>query len=267
MNRARFFLPILIAAAILLAGGLIQPSARQARAQSFGPDVTTTGTAYSCGDFSGKPATNAFDDSGATLWAASQTGTAVNGAGCIGQHFAGTYDIRQITITQSGTHNERLSSVYWQYSDDGSTWHTITALALSDDGGTHTYTDLPVMGLHLYWRILAASNPYGGVGYVWGIAEIQMMEAIGNPTVTPVYTATAPSATPTYTLTPSITPTPTSTPTPDYFIVATIATIDYPVTIYPHADFGEIAIATLLAALLFLSLVAYLIWLRWGQHS
>lgn len=245
-------------ALVALGLALSVPHSQRAEAQNYGPDVTLTGAAYSCGDYSGHPDTYAFDDSTSTAWFSSQAGSAIAGHACIGQEFSAAYDIRQISIRQGSNAQERVLSVYWQYSDDCVNWHTITVITLPDDGNKYTYSDLPVANLHLCWRILAAVNPTTGSD-VWANIEIEMMEAIGNPSATPVYTATSPSATPTITLTPSTTP----SPTPNYFVEVT-STQGSPMRLERSATFGDIgdgAIGIAQVILLFLVL-AVLVWKR-----
>jgi hypothetical protein len=214
----RFFLLMIVVGMMGLACALgsAARSVDAAPEMSYGPDVSTTGQAYSCGDYAGYPDTYAFDDSLVSgEWRSAQYGTGVMYVSCIGQHFSGPYDVRQISIQQIGAHNNRVSGALWQYSDDGTNWHSVTSLTLPDDTSKHVYSALPVSGLHSWWRLLAGSNTYGSV--TWGMIEIEMMEEVGSPPVTSVPTATAPSSTPTITLTPSTTP----SPTPDIGVIIT----------------------------------------------
>ena len=237
---------------------VLSVAAGLAQAQSYGPDVTSTGQAYSCGDLAGSPASNAFDDNINTFWKSEQIGAAAVNVACLGQQFSGTYDIRQITVRQMADSTLQIGLAYWQYSDDGVIWHTISALTLVKDDSLQTFSSLPASGLHSWWRIVAGDAPVNRLGNV----ELQMMEAIGNPTATPVFTATAPSATPTITLTPSTTP----SPTPQYFIESTLSTLGAPVRIERTANFGQVGIAVFLMFILIVLvlILAVLVFKRGG---
>jgi len=82
-----------------------------------------------------------------------------------------------------------------------------------------------------------------------------MMEVIGNPTATPVSTATPPSATPTITLTPSTTP----SPTPNYYLEVT-STLGPPMRFEHSADMGQLFICGGEMLLGGLGLIAFSIW-------
>jgi len=216
----------------------------------YGPDVTTTGEAYSCGDAATFPASQAFDNT-SSGWRSSQSGEAVSQFACVGQHFSDVYDIRQITIQQSSSSDFQIASVYWQYADDGAIWHTIAILTLAKNSTVQTFSDLPISGSHLWWRVLANDSAV----FNWAGIEMQMMEAIGNPTATPVSTATPPSTTPTITLTPSTTP----SPTPNYFVELT-ATSGAPMRFERSATAGDLVMWV--TQLLFggLAFIAFAIW-------
>lgn len=241
---------------ILLFAPIALVSFSAALAQTYGPDVSTSGTAYSCGDVAGNEATYAFDNAIGAEWVSSQSGTGVTQVSCIGQHFSGSgYDIRKITLHQA-IHDNRLSSAYWQYSDDGTIWHTIATLTFPDNANVNSYEDLPIVGVHIYWRLLANSNTYASGR--WRVQEIQMMEAVGSPTATPATTNT---------LTPTITPTASTTPspTPNYFVEIT-STLGAPMRFERSATIGD-AISfggsLLIAAVLLISAI-FVYWKRPG---
>lgn len=237
MRRLSFFGILALALAGLALG------MSRAQAQSYGPDVTATGTAIDCGNSSSFVDDNAFDNNLSTSWFSSQSTTSVSGAACIGQDFNGTsYHVRRIGLKQQGAANHAIASVIIQNSSDCSSWNTVTTITgITLDDNMYWYP-IPASMAARCWRLLAAGNPTSGS---WGAVEIEMMELISWPTDTP-----GPTLTPTITLTPSVTPTPTATSTPAYLSLGILATVGYPIAIEPQGDFGQIAIAGLLMAIL-----------------
>ena len=94
------------------------------------------GTAISGGDYSGYPASNAFDgtyllNSALLTWASSQVYTAVSGVSYIGKNFGSSRTIRTIKLTQDTDATFNVSSVKIQTSTNGTTWVDAQTFAVS----------------------------------------------------------------------------------------------------------------------------------------
>jgi hypothetical protein len=241
------FLAILIGMTALLSS-----RGRVVQAQSYGPDLSGTGTAYSCGDASGHASSSAFDDNINTYWNSSQSSAAVPGTSCIGQNFGETrYQIRRISLKHAT--NGSVSSVIVQNSSNGSIWNTVDTInSIPADTSIHYY-DIAASAAYPYWRLLANSVPV--VGTTWAVQELEMMETLSWPTDTP-----GPSSTPTITLTPSITP----SPTPNFEEVIT-STSGPAMRIDHSASYGEQNIFGALIAIAFILVIWLALWF-WGGH-
>lgn len=120
-------------------------------------------------------AANAFDNNGSTYWGSADPVSV--GSGHIGYDFGAgvTKHVRRMTLNQvSGNY---ITSVKAEYSDDGSSWTTVSTHTVGSGGNT---IDLAATAAHRYWRLLANGTFNGGGGYGigggWGVYEIEMME-------------------------------------------------------------------------------------------
>lgn len=167
-------------------------------------NLAATATAITSGNFSGYFVASAFDGNATTYWAPSQQGAGTSGVAYFGQAFPGPQPVRRIAITQGAINGHGpLSSVLVQYSDNGSAWTTGMTAALAANTTAQTI-DLPDLGAHTHWRLLANSN-ISDPGYGWLIAEFGMYlaAATGYVLLTPGidYSVTSASTTGTQTLT------------------------------------------------------------------
>lgn len=259
MRRFIFGVFILVGIAAIFASA---PRGEMARAQGYGPDLTTTSAAIDCGHDPVSSAANAFDDNWNTNWISSQTGDGVIGVACIGQDFGeNTYEIRYISIKQNKSAGRDISVTFVQNSTNGTTWNTVQEIdGLPHDDNVHWYPIVASVPMR-YWRLLAGSAPSNPTAN-WGAIEIEMMELIEWPTDTP-----GPSSTPTITLTPSTTPTSTTTNTPEGLSLGTLATVGYPISVKPTGDFGQMSIVVVLLAILGQSFVIIIIAIIAGRRA
>lgn len=134
--------------------------------------VSTQANAISGGDFSGFPASNAFDGNTSTSWQSSQS-TTLSGVGYIGQDFGAgnAKSITQILLTTSGTVTSNINSALVQYSDDLATWTTQQTVALPTTASTLVTITVTVAGAHRAWRLLANQNTAVS-SYRWTIPEL-----------------------------------------------------------------------------------------------
>jgi hypothetical protein len=144
-------------------------------------DLTSSAQAISGGDDpSGGGATfakgKAFDGdvSVGTGWASSQIGTGVALQAYIGQDLGTARAIRRINIVQNLAAANSISSVLVRYSDDNGTYTTAVTLPITFGSAVQSF-DIPDVGAHRYWIIVANANPTVGSA-VWGMTEIEMME-------------------------------------------------------------------------------------------
>jgi hypothetical protein len=237
----------LLVVAIVLFGllGILAGASQHVLAQSYGPDVTASGYATSCGDIGGggAPASNAFDNNLTTLWQSSQSAAGVSGVACIGQDFGAGNDqqIRQVSIKQQGAVTNSITSVTVQNSSNGSSWNSVSTFAPTINSVIQ-YFAVPASGAYRYWRLLAAASPTTSN---WAIYEIEMMPLVSWPTDTP-----GPSQTPTITLTPSTTP----SPTPNYYVEVT-STAGAPMRFEMSATAGDAILFSGLLALFALGFI------------
>lgn len=103
-------------------------------------NVVSSGTTVSSGDYSGQPASNAFDSDPSTSWSSSQTGQSVNNTAYIGKTYAinTTIDAIYVNVSQTSAGNV-FGFALQEY--DGSTWTTIysSSTCTSTVGSNFTY--------------------------------------------------------------------------------------------------------------------------------
>lgn len=144
---------------------------------SYTDNLCNGGTAISGGDYSGYPSSYAFDNTQTSDWYSSQSGTAVANISWIGYNFGVARAIRRMYIDQLGVSS--VASIKIQYSDDGTNWTTagmyITGETYAPTTPSSIYYNVPAVGAHQYWRVLAIANPSSGS---WVMQTIEMYEAL-----------------------------------------------------------------------------------------
>jgi len=145
---------------------------------SYTADLTTGGTAISGGDYSGYPASGAFDNLFpppiANEWSPSQTDSGMIG-NYIGYDFGAGINrhIRRVRIIfQDAIHAQK--GMHAEYSDNGSVWTLVQAIVPAQSPDWQTF-DLVASGAHRYWRLELTDVPYAAS--YGGINEVEMMEA------------------------------------------------------------------------------------------
>jgi hypothetical protein len=120
------------------------------------------------------------------LWFSTQNDTAISGNSYVGYQFSSGVSPAWFRLVQPngqygvGTSSmwgpAYISSVLWQYSDNGSSWTTqATVNNLRSEVPHFAYCGAPAAS-HVYWRLLANANPLpaGGTYTPWGVVELQM---------------------------------------------------------------------------------------------
>lgn len=104
----------------------------------YGPDQASGGTALSSSDYSGYPASQAFDNNGGTRWS-SNTGAPM----WVGYQFAAAVSIKQVLLVAPDAGNyasvQMPKDFAIEWSDDGTTWNSavsysgITTMGISEN--------------------------------------------------------------------------------------------------------------------------------------
>lgn len=171
--QAGWILFIVLAATTALAAPLPRPL------RSYGADLTTTGCAISGGDWSGEPASQAFDNNTGLRWGSSQNTPGIAGVSWIGCNFGSAKAIEQVRITPYGSSADNfVGNIAVQYCDTdctgAGTWTTISQIAPTDTSTSQAF-QFSYSGGHQYWRLRASINPTQGTSR-WLVREVEMME-------------------------------------------------------------------------------------------
>lgn len=165
---------------------LINARLRKRLANTLGPDITNSAFAISSSGNGGSPG-NAFDNSTASSWGSTETGSNTGGNSYIGQDFGSgnAKTIRGFKFDQANGASSNgtvtgFSSISLEYSDNGSSWtngYTLGSTEMGDYTTPGPVVTIPDVGAHRYWRFKAFSNVNGSPGAVsWGVREIEMYE-------------------------------------------------------------------------------------------
>ncbi|MEC0210255.1 discoidin domain-containing protein [Paenibacillus ehimensis] len=151
----------------------------------YSNDLCTGGTPFASGS-NGGPMENAFDNNPSTYWGYGQGSSGYVGVVHIGYDFGelNKRHIRQITLLSAGAGNN-VSSVIVQSSNDKVNWLSLKTQTILPD--SMNYIELPVSSPQRYWRLLCNSitgMSWTGLGYLWIIKEIEMMETVPQSWIT-----------------------------------------------------------------------------------
>lgn len=154
-------------------------SAVEFRGAVGGANLATGGTALSSGDFSGRPASNAFDTNPATIW--SSAGVAPN---WIGYDFGSAVSIAEVALTLQNDatfYDQAPLDCLVQSSDDASAWATEwshTAMANWTNAETRALRRPVFNTPHLHWRVYCQNAQNGGAFAAF--AEVEMRGVAGG---------------------------------------------------------------------------------------
>ncbi len=141
-------------------------------------DACNGGTAIENGHSGGYVVANIFDNNsgGSTWWQSAQTGAGVNGVSWCGYHFLTPITPESFTFKQyAADAYYYVTSVKFQYSDDGSSWSDQGTYGLA--GGANTVPLTGAVTAHAYWRWLANT---GTTGQVWQVDEAEIIPKVST---------------------------------------------------------------------------------------
>ena len=141
----------------------------------YGTNLAVGGTALESGHFDVNPASCAFDPFTGTWWY-SPIGTvgAQSGVDWIGYDFGSAKEIRKLTFTAHSAAADTITSMKFQYSDNGSSWNDVQTLTTGYNDNSFLITSA---GAHRYWRLLANAN----CSSFWLMGYIRMYAQSGGP--------------------------------------------------------------------------------------
>lgn len=140
---------------------------------TYTDDLCVGGTAISGGDYSGCPASYAFDNTVVNAWTCSQMAANQLGNAWIGYNFGTAKQIRRLSLTNDISSNNIITSVKVQYSSNGTIWNDACTQTV---GSNTNIISVPAGISAQYWRVLANSNLPNGYG--WNVREIEMYETL-----------------------------------------------------------------------------------------
>lgn len=130
--------------------------------------------AISGGDLNGANiASNAFTGSGSVQWESQQQGNAAQGSAWLGQDF-GLSPVDLTSITYFMPTANAVTSALVQYSDNNSTWVTLTTLSLTANALT-TVGFASSGAAHRYWRLMA--NAAAPSSASWALNQVSFFDS------------------------------------------------------------------------------------------